>query len=663
MKNKSILSIVLLTLVSAIAYLPLVGSFGYYYDDWYLMYSVGANGPSVFWDIFSVDRPYRALVMIPAYSLFGANPLYYNLSAYLFRLAGALALFWILKMLWPRHQSVTSLMALLFLIYPGFLSQPNAIDYQCHIVGLAAALFSIALTLRAILSESRITKIILHLASFLPGWLYLGQMEWYIGFEFFRWACVFLLSSRSGGTLLQKGWRAIQWAYPSLAVPGVFLVWRLFFFQSKRGATDVDVQFSQLTLYPLQTLYHWALQVAQDFFDVTLAAWVIPLSQLDDSIQLWIGLLAILATSLTVFVLYKMKEGEVQSEPQQIDLQREALLLGFFTAVGGLAPIAMVNRDVWFPSFSRYALVSSVGVAILIPAVLMHLNGTTLRNGIAAAFCLIAILTHHANAVKHVQETAITRNFWWQVAWRVPQFEKNTTLVANIPGVATEEDYFVWGPASLIYYPERQNPKGIQPGLFAAILNRDTVTKVLARERQEFDNRKNIITYKNYRNFVLLNQPSINSCVHILNGSAPEYARDELDSIRAIGSYSEIEHILTDETPHAPPEIVFGPEPSHGWCYYYQKADLDRQKVDWEAVIKTGDQAFEQGLAPTDPIEWMPFLQAYAQTGNVDRLKELAPRVSADPYIALQACYILGNTPGLSAEVTETITTFYCFEQ
>src|SRR5215510_8427271 len=199
MKNKSILSIILLVVVSSIAYLPLVGKFGYFYDDWYLMHSVGAYGSSVFWDIFSVDRPYRALVMIPAFSLFGPNPLYYNLSAYLFRLAGGLALFWILKMLWPRQQNLITLMALLFLIYPGFLSQPNAIDYQCHIVGLAAALLSITLTLKAILTENPNRRILLHIVSFFPGWLYLGQMEWYIGFEFFRWACVFLLSSRSGG--------------------------------------------------------------------------------------------------------------------------------------------------------------------------------------------------------------------------------------------------------------------------------------------------------------------------------------------------------------------------------------------------------------------------------------------------------------------------------
>ena len=661
MKNRTgLISSLTLVIVSAIVYLPLVGKFGYYFDDWYLMPIAHAEGSGVFWDIFSVDRPYRALVMIPAYSLFGTNPLYYNLSAYLFRVAGALALLWTLNMLWPHRQSVTTIMSLLFLIYPGFLSEPNAIDYQSHIVGLASALFSVSLTLRAVLSENRITKILLHATSLLTGWLYLGQMEWYIGFEFFRWVSVFLLASRAGGTLFQELWRAFRWAYLSLAIPGLFLIWRLFFFHSERGATDVDLQLSQLRLYPLQTIYHWTIQVAQDFIDVTLAAWVVPLSQLVGQIQLWGGLLAVAATGLTVFILYKLKEGEAQSAPQQVHFKREALLLGLLTAIGGLIPIAMVNRDVWFPSFSRYSLVSSVGVAILIPALLTYLSSNILRNGIIAALCLLAILTQHANAVKYAQETAITRNFWWQVAWRVPQFEKNTTLVANIPGVATEEDYFVWGPASLIYYPENQNPESIQPGLFAAILNKDTVAKVLARERQEFDNRKNIITYKNYRNIVVVTRPSVDSCVHVMDGNHPEYSNNELDSIRDIGPYSEIEHVLVDESPHTPPEIIFGPEPAHSWCYYYQKADLARQRGDWAEVIQFGERASMQNLAPLDLVEWIPFLQAYAQLGDIDRLAKLAPIVNADPDVTRQACRALSSTPNLSRDALRSITSLYC---
>ena len=659
MKNYNSLFVILLLLfVSALAYLPLVAKFGYFNDDWYLMYIASAYGPNTFVDIFSVDRPGRALVMIPAYILFGENPLYYNLSAYIFRLAGALSLFWSLNLLWSGKQRLTALMSLLFLIYPGFLSQPNAIDYQSHIIGLAAALTSVALTLKAILTEQRVHKFLLHTLSILLGWFYLSQMEWYIGFELFRWGSVLLLASRLEGNLWQWGRRSISYAYPSLAIPIFFLVWRLFFFESERGATDVDLQLELLRLYPIQTVYHWGVQVFQDLFDVMLAAWVLPLSQLMGYIQWWGVVLSLLTIALIVFVFRRWNELAQQSSPT--DMGREALLLGLFTAIGGLIPIAMVNREVAFPSFSRYSLVSSVGVAIFIVTLLMNVNGRLLRSGLVGGFILIALLTHHANSVKSAQETALLRTFWWQVSWRVPQIAPRTTLIANYPSVASEEDYFVWGPANLIYYPEEEHPENIQPVLFAAILNKGTVANVLARERQKMDIRKNIVTYPNHRNILILTQPVRGTCVRVINGFQPEVSQRDPDSIRVMSPYSEMEHVLAGEVPPGPPAIVFGPEPPHDWCYYYEKADLARQRGNWDEVANLGNQATEMGLYPSDNIEWMPFLQAYAQLGSVDRLASIAPEISSDTYFSQQACTNLSAMPELAPEVVKTIDSLYC---
>jgi hypothetical protein len=654
--------VLLLFIVSALTYLPYVGKFGYFNDDWYLMYSASAYGPNTFIDIFSVDRPGRALVMLPAYILFGRNPLYYNLSAYFFRVAGALALFWILNRLWPGKRTTTFFMSLLFLIYPGFLSQPNAIDYQSHIIGLAAALTSIALTIRTISADGIARKATLHILSILLGWFYLSQMEWYIGFEFFRWACVFLLSSRLGGTLLQKTMRAIQWAYPSFVIPIFFLVWRLFFFVSERGATDTEIQFELVKLYPIQTVFHWTVQVIQDLFDVTLSAWVIPLSQLTSYIQQWGGLWVILTVGLLGFIFYQLQRANREEEALQFNVAREALLLGLSAAAIGLIPIAMANRDVTFPAFSRYSLVSSVGVSLFLVSLLININGRILRGAIATGLILIAMLTHHANSVKYAQESAMVQMFWWQVSWRVPQFQPRTTLIGNYPAGAIEEDYFIWGPANLIYYPEKQKLDNIQPTLFASVLNKGTVIKILTRERQEYDIRKNIVTYPNYRNILVLTQPTSASCVHAINSFQPEFSSKELDSIRLIGGYSEVEHVLMDETPHRPPATVFGPEPNHTWCYYYEKADLARQRSDWEEVQRLDSEAFEKGLAPEDMIEWIPFLQSYAKIANVERLTDLAPVVTADPYVAQQACQALNSMPDLSAQVIETIHSFYCLE-
>jgi hypothetical protein len=232
--NKSLIMVVSLIFISALTYLPLIGRLGYLNDDWYLMYSAKAYGPQAFIDIFSVDRPARALVMIPAYAAFGENPLYYNLSAYIFHLISGLAFLWLLRMLFPRQNEAVFLGSLLFLIYPGFLSQQNGIDYQSQMISLAAAMLSVVLGVRAFLTKPRWqTKIALLIPSILFGWLYLSLVEYFIGFELFRWGSVFLLSARRGGSLFQKAWRSIRQAYPSIAIPGIFLIWQLFFFQSK----------------------------------------------------------------------------------------------------------------------------------------------------------------------------------------------------------------------------------------------------------------------------------------------------------------------------------------------------------------------------------------------------------------------------------------------
>jgi hypothetical protein len=125
---------------------------------------------------------------------------------------------------------------------------------------------------------------------------------------------------------------------------------------------------------------------------------------------------------------------------------------------------------------------------------------------------------------------------------------------------------------------------------------------------------------------------------------------------------SEIEHVLTDEAPHTPPEIVFGPEPAHEWCYYYEKADLARQRGDWEEVLRLGAQALEKGFAPQDKIEWIPFLQAYAVAGDMVHLTEMASVIAVEPYISQQACQQIGSIQGLSAPVIEVVESLYCLE-
>ena len=88
----------------------------------------------------------------------------------------------------------------------------------------------------------------------------------------------------------------------------------------------------------------------------------------------------------------------------------------------------------------------------------------------------------------------------------------------------------------------------------------------------------------------------------------------------------------------------------HGWCYFYEKAALARQRGDWQEVINLGEQAEKAGLKPYDRIEWLPFLEAYARHGDLKKARNLALILRGNPFYQSQVCQMLQADPGGMAQ-------------
>jgi len=87
------------------------------------------------------------------------------------------------------------------------------------------------------------------------------------------------------------------------------------------------------------------------------------------------------------------------------------------------------------------------------------------------------------------------------------------------------------------------------------------------------------------------------------------------------------------------PQYLYAPEPSHGWCYYFELADLARQQGKWDEVAQLGDIAYNQNDYPNDPSEHFPFIEGYAHTGNWERAGELTQQsLSVTPIMAPLLC-------------------------
>ena len=137
---------------------------------------------------------------------------------------------------------------------------------------------------------------------------------------------------------------------------------------------------------------------------------------------------------------------------------------------------------------------------------------------------------------------------------------------------------------------------------------------------------------------LVLAQASETGCVRVLDGNTTELSTQDQHRILLIGKMSNSGNILTTASFHTPPSEIFGSEPQNGWCYYYQKATLARQMGDWQEVARLGNKALAEGYYPSDRVEWMPFLQAYAVLDQQNNLKRIIPIFLEEPFLTIQAC-------------------------
>jgi hypothetical protein len=118
-------------------------------------------------------------------------------------------------------------------------------------------------------------------------------------------------------------------------------------------------------------------------------------------------------------------------------------------------------------------------------------------------------------------------------------------------------------------------------------------------------------------------EPEHYECLWVLRPQDQEI-RALPEITREVLPISDLERIQP-ASPYARPipGQIFGPEPAHTWCYYFQKADLARQVGDWEKVVALWQEASANGYAPGNGVEYLPFVEGFAHLGGWETAVEL----------------------------------------
>jgi hypothetical protein len=647
-KYEALFSSALIVIIGCITYLPYINQLGLYFNDWRALDSQ-ISGVSLV-EIFSSDRPLLGLHLQIMQGILGNSLIQWHLYTFGLRIVGALLLFWVFRMLWNDKKLFTTAMAALFLIYPGFLRQPMAITYHTHLTVLLLSILSIGLTIAAFKAKTMRWKIVLTALSVLTGITYLALIEYFVGMEAARLAIIIFLyfkEKQQSFNFKALGAIFLRWL-PYFVMTVAFLVYRLFFFSSSRAATDVGGVFSMYLHQPAHMLLQLALGMGKSFFDTALSAWFVPLYQ---ALKLtgyhdWVVsiILAIVAAGIFLLFTYFVKNAHATgSDGEPADRSGiEMMILGVVILLVCLLPILVSNRQVSFDDLmDRYTMPAAIGAVLLIGgALLQWVNRYHVSAAVFTLLIVIAIVTQINNTIYYRDDWTVQRNYWWQVTWRAPQFQQGTVLMFDLPNpYYFAEDEEIYAPANYIYFPQPNNFH-----IYSEVINPDTTIELATHAVSQRDFR-GISFPRDFSHAVIASMDVEGGCVHVYDSKQLEISNLNTPINNLAAAYSNIDQIVTTGNAPTPPADVFGSEPAHTWCYYYQKASLARQQHDWAEVARLGDEAIAKDLNAYDPLEWVPFMEGYINVGREADALQILTRIPYG-YDRISVCTSLKNGGG-----------------
>jgi hypothetical protein len=308
---------------------------------------------------------------------------------------------------------------------------------------------------------------------------------------------------------------------------------------------------------------------------------------------------------------------------------RQALIVGFAGLIFGLIPTYGAGYSIYLieaPINARLALGTFPGAALVITALLEILvaNQRTRLIFIAAlAALLIGWHVRYTNDFRNAWPAQVS--FYRQLTWRAPGMAANTALISDrsifppideFPASVAVEGDFPTALAVNLIYAAKSQADGRLPYWFFPTVN----------TQPDLYGEKHVSVYFSgqTKNALLFSfAPQNGECLHILRPKDLAYRRlpDGLKQMAASASLSGIE--TRSQADLSLLNTILGPENTDTWCYFYEKADLAKQKQDWAAIAALWDSASQKGFHPSDGREYMPFVEMFIRLDKWEQALEL----------------------------------------
>lgn len=595
--------------VAILAYGLLIPQLGFYWDGLAMSWIRYQLGPEAMAQYFSSNRPVWGLLYQFTTRLIPQIPLYWQIFALLWRWVTGLLVWAILRELFPERPRFALGTALLFLLYPGFNQQWGAYLYSHFFIVLSFFLLSIYLMLRAQKERFWLWTSLAMVFSALNLWMH----EYFFTLEAARIAILWIALRDEGLDFKSHLRRTLKLWAPYLAVFVAAVLSRLFIFNNKiyeiGGEQAGTTPFNLLTTIPAS------------LWTVTVAAWrqVFQFPDLATDgprTTLVYGAITLVTYGMVAFALFwKQAQGGVGSVKDSC----WAIGLGLFILLAAGWPFWLTGVPVslGFPA-NRATLSFMLGVSLLLGG-LLSLLPYRLDWVLVAVFVALAAGRQFQWANDFRRDWNAQKNLFWQMTWRAPGLKPGTIVMMN-EELAFYADNSIGAALNWIYAPD--NPTDHVDYVLFYPTNR--LGGALSSLEPEIPVKYDYLAgqFEGSTSQVVAFYYAPPGCLRLLDPEIDPYNRLIPDDslMREVARLSS-SALIYDEANALMPEI-YSPEPTHGWCYYFEQADLARQFDDWKRVAKLGDIAFALDDYPNDPLERFVFIEGYAHVGEWNKALE-----------------------------------------
>ena len=615
---------VTLFVITILAYGIFVPWLGYYGDDWPGIYNLVTGGLWAMVDSQSLDRPFWGWISGIEYQLIGERPIGWQVYAALTRYVSALAVWFLCRQIWPKHQIEGAAVTLLFLVYPGILQESRGFTYGTIWLQLALSIFSLALMAKSVrINNYKIVVITIALLSAGISW---NISEYFLGFELLRPFILWIVVSDEYKRVVDRILSTVKWWSLYVGALLGYLVYRFFVFDTKRTEVDPSHFWSEIVIEPALEVVQRLNFVIPDLVETSLLVWANTLSPENLSItarSTWLAwMVGAVVTALVFFLLgnltSKWNDESAKVQIKSIGWPLVAVIGGLVTIIAGMLPIWFSNvHYVHDTGASRYALPAMVG-ASLISVGLLKLVASKPRRFIICVSILVGMSTaaHIKSANSYRHEWADQKRLLRQLTWRIPSLETGTVvwLQSDVWRQRHPAPYTYAMPINLIYAPRN---KSLDLSFWVLPLEERFKQVELSNIHQAvFTHRERNLRFQGLlkQNIVVWHSPP--SCLRVLdkNSQLPYTINHWVDLAR---EYSDIDLIIGNpRVSRRLPESIFGKETQDDWCYYFEKAELAEQFSDWDRIAELADEVRHKGLTPKDVTEWRPFIAGYQNIGR-----------------------------------------------